>query len=108
MDHSPLRHLPDELLEAIAFYLPPTETLAFGQTCRRGNKIAYEHMIWRAHCITEWKYWESKHELDSKLERPPAQTQWRRIYNERRKTDKKALAIFDEMLKTQQYRIQRM
>ena len=108
MDVSPFRHLPDELLEAIAFYLPPAETLAFGTTCKRGNKIAYEHLIWRAHCITGWRYWAQEHELEDKLERPPAQTQWRKLYNERRKTDKKALEIFDELLKTQQHRVQRM
>lgn len=108
MDASFLRLLPDELLEAIVFHLPAEATLAFGSTCKRGNKIAYEHLIWRNHCVHDWRYWEDRHELQEKLQRPPAQTKWRQLYNERRKADAKALAAFDEMLTTQQYRIERM
>ncbi|KAK5172978.1 uncharacterized protein LTR77_003100 [Saxophila tyrrhenica] len=108
MDNSLLHHLPDELLEAIASLLPPADTLAFGSTCRRGNKIAYEHLIWRAHCVLGWQYWEPKHELEEKLKQPPVATQWRKLYNERSKTDKKALDTFEEMLSTQQHRFQRM
>ena len=108
MDNSPLRPLPDEILEAIAFYLPPDATLSFAATCKRGNKIAYEHLIWRAHCIHDYRYWEPRHELDDMLDWPPAQTQWRQLYNERRKIDKQALKTFEEVLKTQQHRIQRI
>ncbi|KAK3698044.1 hypothetical protein LTR37_017160 [Vermiconidia calcicola] len=108
MDNSPLRLLPDELLEQIAYYLPPSATLAFGSTCKRGNKIAYEHLIWRAHCKLGWQYWQPKHDFEEKLEQPPAQTHWRKLYNERRKADNKALETFNELLKTQQLRVQRV
>ena len=107
-DDSPLKRLPDELLEAIVFHLPPAATLAFGATCKRGNKIAYEHLVWRAHCLREWRYWEPRHGVKDKLQQPPAQTLWRQLYNERRKIDNKAMETFDEMLKTQQHRIQRI
>ncbi len=105
MDECLLFRLPDELLEAIGSLLPPADTLAFGATCKRGNKIAYEHLIWRAHCILGWKYWESKHEIDEKLARPAASTHWRQLYNERSKIDQAALSTFNELLKTQQHRI---
>ena len=108
MDNSPLKLLPNELLEAIAFYLSPDATLAFGTTCKRSNKIAYEHLVWRRHCVQGWKYWEASHELQEKLRQPPAQTKWRFLYNERRKTDKKALDVFKDMLETQKLRIQRI
>lgn len=107
MDHSLLNRLPDELLEAIACLLVPSDTLAFGSTCKRANKIAYEHLLWRAHCVLGWNYWEPKHELVEKLEGPPAATRWRKLYNERRLTDKKALDLFNDLLSTQQHRIQR-
>lgn len=108
MDESPLRDLPDELLEAIVFYLPPDATLAFGGTCRRSNKVAYEHLVWRRHCMQTWRYWEAKHDLQEILQQPPARTKWRHLYNERRRTDKQAMEIFEELLKTQQKRIERM
>lgn len=108
MDPSPFQRLPDELLEAIVFYLPPDATLAFGGTCKRSNKIACEHLVWRRHCMQAWRYWQPEHELRELLLQPPAQTKWRHLYNERRRTDKLAMDIFDELLKTQQKRIERM
>lgn len=108
MEQSPVKPLPDELLEAIVFYLPADATLAFGQTCKRNNKIAFEHFVWRRHCIQGWKYWESRHEMQEKLQLPPAQRKWRHLYNERRKIDKQALEIFNDMLEVQQLRIQRI
>ena len=108
MDDSPFRLLPDELLEAIVFHLPADTNLAFGTTCKRGNKIAHEHLVWRKHCIHDWRYWDARHELRDRLRRPPAQTKWRQLYNERRKTVMKAQEAFDELLKKQQHRIQRM
>ena len=108
MDESQLRLLPDELLEAIVFHLPPEATLAFGLTCRRINKIGYEHLIWRRHCVQGWRHWETKHEFQEKLRLPPAQSKWRQLYNERRKIDNVALETFNEMLKTQQCRVQKI
>ncbi|KAK0308870.1 hypothetical protein LTR01_004750 [Friedmanniomyces endolithicus] len=108
MDSSRLTCLPDELLEAIVFYLPPHDTVAFGATCRRSNKITFEPLVWRAHCVQEYRYWESRHELKEKLSRPPAQTKWRVLFNERMQTDRKALELFDALLETQQFRLERM
>lgn len=107
MENSPFHQLPDELLEAIIWLLPPAETLAFGATSRRGNKIAYEDLVWRAHCVNGWRYWESSHELEGKLKQPAAATLWRQLYIKREHFDRKALATFNELLKTQQHRIQR-
>lgn len=55
-----------------------------------------------------WRYWNNDHELKEKLGAPPAQTRWRQLYNERQRTDTEALRLFDEMLLTPQYRLQRM
>ena len=108
MDNSPLRQLPDELLQAIVVHLSANATLAFGATCKQSLKIAYENLIWRAHCVETWKYWEPSHNLKEKLNDPAPQTQWRHIFMERRKTDKEAMETFEALLKTQQHRIQRV
>ena len=108
MDDSPFHALPDELLESIVFYLDPAATLAFGASCKRGNKIAYENLLWRKHCVETWNYWQPSHNLPEKLEEPPAQVKWRQLYNARRKTDSEASEIFEELLKMQQFRIQRI
>jgi F-box protein 21 len=108
MDDSPFHMLPDELLESVVFYLEPVATLAFGASCKRGNKIAYEELLWRKHCIETWKYWQPSHNLSEKLEQPLAQVKWRQLYSARHKTDSEARGLFEELLKTQQYRIQRI
>lgn len=108
MDESPFARLPDELLEAIVFHLPPRDTIAFGATCQRSNKITYEPLIWRAHCLREYRYWEPRHDLKEKNARPPVQTKWRQLFNERKKTDQEALDLFNALLESQQHRVDRM
>ncbi|TKA27896.1 hypothetical protein B0A50_03961 [Salinomyces thailandicus] len=108
MDQSPFGSLPDELLEAIIFHLPPIDTLAFAATCRRSGKIAHEPLVWRRHCISEYRYWQPRHENKEKLRLPPTQTKWRQLFNERKRTDTEAMTIFEELLETQQARYERM
>ena len=103
---STILSLPDELLEAVVSNLSPAATLAFGSTCKRCNKIVYEPLVWRRHCVQTWKYWETRYEIAEKLELPPVQTKWRQLYNERRRTDREALELFDSMLLTQENRYQ--
>lgn len=103
-----MRNLPDELLEAIVYNLPPQANISFGATCKRCNKITYEPLVWRRHCIETWRYWNQDHNLEEKLGRAPAQMHWRQLYNLRWRTDREAMRLFDELLLTQQYRLQRM
>ncbi|KAF2723497.1 YccV-like-domain-containing protein [Polychaeton citri CBS 116435] len=103
-----LSDLPDELLEAIVYYLPPNDTLSFGATCRHHNTITYEPLVWRRHCIQTWRYWEPLRDLPGLLEAPPAQTKWRQLYNQRKMIDKRALDTFNLLLLSQQQRLARM
>ncbi|KAK3092194.1 hypothetical protein LTR53_019659, partial [Teratosphaeriaceae sp. CCFEE 6253] len=82
MEDSQFATLPDELLEAIVFYLPPLDTISFGATCKHANKITFEPLVWRTHCLQEYRYWESRHELKEKARQPPAQVKWRLMFNE--------------------------
>ena len=70
MDASTMRDLPEELLEAVVYYLPPADTLSFGATCRQCNKVTYEQLVWRRHCVETWRYWNPNHELKEKLLAP--------------------------------------
>ncbi|KAK4556424.1 hypothetical protein LTR86_006568 [Recurvomyces mirabilis] len=108
MSLPPFTNLPEELLEIIVTYLPPLDTVAFGRTCRRNNKTTYEPLIWRSHCIREFRYWQPSHDIEDRLEQPPAQTKWRALFVERKKRDKEAQQLFEALLKTQQHRIYRM
>lgn len=104
----PIYRLPDELLELIVSQLPPSETVNFGLASSRNNKIVYEPLVWRRHCVQTWRYWEATHDLQEKLESPPAQTRWHHLYNERARIDSECLKIFNALLETQQHRYERM
>lgn len=95
MDASTMRDLPEELLEAIVYYLMPADTLSFGATCMQCNKVTYEQLVWRRHCVQTWRYWNPNHELKAKLLAPPAQIKWRQLYNERSLIDQEAAVPFD-------------
>ncbi|KAK5114721.1 hypothetical protein LTR62_002295 [Meristemomyces frigidus] len=108
MHDSLFSRLPEELLEAIVSYLPPIDTVAFGRTCRRSNKATYEPLVWRAHCLRQYRHWQPSHEIKEKLSQPPAQVRWRKLFVERKQRDKEALDLFNTLLQTQQHRIHRM
>ncbi|RMY50839.1 hypothetical protein D0863_14772 [Hortaea werneckii] len=108
MDASPFAKLPDELLEAIILYLPPTSTTSFALACRRSSKIAHEPRVWRRHCLAEYRYWQPHHDLKEKLSLPPAQTPWRQLFAQRRRIDAEAADLFEALLLTQQERYARM
>ncbi|KAH6645520.1 Hemimethylated DNA-binding protein YccV like-domain-containing protein [Truncatella angustata] len=103
-----LLRLPEELLDAIVQYLNPSETIALGRSCKQADKAINSPLVWRRHCVETWKGWHRKHELAQKLVLPPTQTEWRDLFNGRRKNDRALLDVFDEMLLTQRYRYQRM
>ncbi|GAB1734834.1 hypothetical protein NU195Hw_g6008t1 [Hortaea werneckii] len=108
MDASPFAKLPDELLEAIILYLPPTSTTDFALACCRTSKIAHEPRVWRRHCLAEYRYWQPHHDLKEKLSVPPAHTPWRQLFAQRRRTDAEAADLFEALLGTQQERYARM
>lgn len=108
MDVSAFRNLPDELLEAIVFHLPPVDTLAFGATSKRHNKITYEPLVWRRHCQQGWRYWAAARNMEEKVKSPPAQVKWQYLFSERTRIDREALERFNALLQTQQYRLQKM
>ena len=104
----PLAGLPDELFELIIIHLLPADCLAFGATCRRTNKITYEPLVWRRHCVQTYRYWESHHGLAEKLAQPPAQTKWQLLFKKRQQTDMFIAETFEALLDSQKDRIDRM
>jgi len=105
---SQLLSLPDELLESIVCHLPPDAAIAFGSTSKQCNKIVYEPLVWRRHCMQGWRYWHEKHAIEDKLEQPPIRTKWRQVYSERRRIDKVCADEFEDLLASQQHRLLRI
>ena len=107
-----LLRLPDELLVAIASDVGELHgaagMVAFGRSCKRTHKLTQDPTLWKKLCLQRWKWWEPKHELATKAELPPAQTDWHALYMERHRIDSGARHTFDELLATQHKRHHRM
>lgn len=110
MDDLPqLLHLPDEILGAIVCHVTTAaDTAAFGLACRRTRKVVCASPVWRKHCITTWRHWGPQHELSTKLDQPPLQTDWWRLFLQRVDDDLEAALIFTDLVSTQHKRLQRM
>ncbi|KAK8070605.1 hypothetical protein PG997_010808 [Apiospora hydei] len=104
----PLDRLPDELLLSIASHLPPAEALAFSLTNERHNRIAGESLRWRKRCLSGWRYGRAPRYRPTLVKNFPLVEPWRQLFETRQATDKKAEAIFDDLLQSQQGRIRKM
>ncbi|GAB7361350.1 hypothetical protein MBLNU230_g1406t1 [Neophaeotheca triangularis] len=108
MDIPRILTLPDELLESIVYYLGPEETVACGLTCRQLNKITHEPLVWRRHCRQTWRFWKEGQDFEERLKRPPVQTKWQQLFNQRTALDQENARLFDTMLQEQSKRVERM
>lgn len=110
MESSPaILQLPDELLDCIISQLAtPLDTVHFGQACKRTHSLVSVSLVWRRHCLETWKYWTPRHDLPAKLLQPPLQTNWLQLCAERSQVERKAAALFEALLTTQQSRVERM
>lgn len=64
----PLTELPDEVIQVILHYLPPSTTAALQQTCRRFTNVANEPLLWKAYCQQGFRWWDKRHEIQAKLQ----------------------------------------
>ena len=103
-----LLDLPDELLEELFTHMPPDSAVSLGLVTKRLNRISDAPLLWRTYALDTWKFWDDESTHQERVPENPADHPWRPIYGERRRKDQKALHIFNEMLDTQQSRIERM
>ncbi|TKA71890.1 hypothetical protein B0A49_03353 [Cryomyces minteri] len=100
-----LHGLPDELLQSILSLLPVESLLAIQLTSKRFSGLAEEPLLWRHFCRTQYKFWNSKHHIRTKFAAPVTDTDWKRLFIERRKTDRMTVQSLESILATQRGRI---
>ncbi|KAG4433175.1 hypothetical protein IFR05_011335 [Cadophora sp. M221] len=107
-DNKPLvlTALPDEVLQHILFYCQPHYVLLnIQRVSKRFNRLGSEPLLWRYHCRTEFKYWDSKHQIQQKFLQGVGDVDWKRLYTHRRKVDIETSALLDSILERQSNRI---
>ena len=103
-----LESLPDEVLQHILFYISPHDVLLNTQrVSKRFNRLACEPLLWRYHCRTQFKYWDSDHRIRQKFLGNVGDVDWKNLYTHRSKVDLKTTDILDSILDDQVNRIRK-
>ncbi|PVH71848.1 YccV-like-domain-containing protein [Cadophora sp. DSE1049] len=101
-----LTSLPDEVLQHILAYCPPHDVLLHVQRLsKRFNRLGSEPLLWRYHCRTEFKYWDSKHQIQKKFLQGVGDVDWKLLYTHRKKVDIETSGLLDNILERQTNRI---
>lgn len=104
---SSFNDLPDEIVQQILFYISPEDTLHVQNTSKRLTRLANEPLLWRHHCRTTFKYWDSKHRIRQKFSGNVGDVDWKKIYFYRRDVDFQTTQALDGILAGQIGRIEK-
>jgi F-box protein 21 len=74
--------LPDEVIQTILSYSPPTTAISLQQTCRRFSSVANEPLLWRQYCQT-YRWWDKRHNIKSKFRDASSFADWKSLYANR-------------------------
>ncbi len=94
---SPLPGLPDEVIQVILSYLPPTSNAALQQTCRHFANVANEPLVWKTYCQETYKYWDLRHAFQTKL-KDVSFTGWKDFFAQRHQTSRTTRNALDKIV----------
>jgi len=98
--------LPTELLEAIFLHLDTNSLIAVSRTCRVVNRLTAESpILWRHLCQTQFRTWDSRHDIAIKLAGPLSDVNWRILYVEKTRIENTTRLLLDRIVSTQHERI---
>ena len=78
--------LPNEILQQIFLYVPPTSLAALLQVSWKCNILAGP-MIWRHHCLNQFEFWEPGWRIEDIIQEQVHTVDWKGIYTERYRID---------------------
>lgn len=96
-----LDSLPDEALALIFSYLTPRDLLQnVARVSRRLSRVAREPLMWRQHCVHDFRYWHPNHNMKAKLRGQPSAVDWKALYLERLHKNAEAHKMLEELIQT--------
>lgn len=103
-----IQDLPDELLQQILVHVPPQDTLANIQlVSKRFQRLSSEPLIWRYHCVNEYRYWDDRHLFKEKCAGLIGEIDWKRLFRYRLHVDCQTTRTLDSILSAQIGRIKK-
>lgn len=101
-----LNDLPIEVLHHIISHLSPS-SLPTVQTVSRKFHDLPQPLLWRDHCRTHFKYWNSEHDLQQRLSRNIVESDWKKLFSDRYSIDRAITRDIDGILASQRNRIEK-
>jgi len=104
-----LATLPDEVLQHILSYISPKEALdRFQFVSRHIHELCSEPLLWRHHCESTFRYWDSKHQIRAKYSSKAGNVGWKDLYIYRRNVDNRVSELLEDILDSQRNRLSRV
>ena len=101
-----LADLPNEIIQQILFYVPPSSVLAIQRVSRRFNDLT-QPLLWRYHCRTQFKFWDQKHNIQEKFSYEVAKVDWKKVFSNRHSIDRATSHAIDAILCSQVGRVEK-
>ncbi|EUC27362.1 hypothetical protein COCCADRAFT_111901 [Bipolaris zeicola 26-R-13] len=99
-------NLPTEILEAIFLNLDPHSLVAVSQTNRLIKRLTTDApIIWRHLCKTQFKTWDSRHNIAAKFAAPLSDVDWRALYMTKHTINRRTRELLNHIIATQHGRI---
>jgi F-box protein 21 len=98
--------LPTEILEAIFFSLDPHSLISVSQTSKPIKSITADSpIVWRHLCKTQFRSWDSRHNIAAKFSGPLSDVDWHSLYMEKALVGSRTRELLDHIVNTQHQRI---
>ncbi|PNS21247.1 F-box only protein 21 [Sphaceloma murrayae] len=99
-----LCRLPDELIQAISFLLPPPDAIHLGSTSQRLYRLIDQPLLWRYFCDTQFDHWHITPDTDPSIVDRLATAPWKQRFYDRIRRDKEHRQLFESAVSSQHER----
>ncbi|KAF2031836.1 YccV-like-domain-containing protein [Setomelanomma holmii] len=106
MTRSAFTELPTEILEAVFLQLDPRSLMSVSQTNKLIKKLTADSpLVWRQLCRSQFKSWDTRHNIADKFAGLLSDVDWRTLYIEKYKIGIRTKALLDHVVGTQHQRM---
>lgn len=101
-----LSELPIEVLHQIISDVPPSSVPTVQTVSRKFNSLP-QPLLWRDHCLSQFKYWSPEHDIQRKFSGAVVETDWKKLFSDRYSIDRSIARDLDCILASQRNRIEK-
>ncbi|CAN9114913.1 unnamed protein product [Alternaria alternata] len=106
MERPSFTGLPTEILEAIFLNLDPRSLASVSQTNKLIKELTTDApIIWRHLCKSQFKTWDSRHNIIAKFAAPLSDVDWRALYMTKHTIERHTRKLLNHIVTSQQERI---